>query len=356
MTSESKSKFCGDLSEARIVVKSKFCGDLSEARIVVKSKTRVFTIYCLFHLVDHIYNMNLFCQIESILRENKRKIHYYCPKQYHKQVAEFSPSPDVLELRAMHDLDGNAIYDKGLSPGWFSPLYELHIGNKKLPINIFNRTHNYFDKFYEEFYAQFLETWFSPKIAKEYPVSFISKKDPNLLVLYENLPQKFKDLDILFINSKLYEDCRIIEKKSQQNFTPGYKWNKYIINASRSGLKIATIAPIAPLNSSSARSLNIPCTMNDNLTIKTIAAISTRAKNIIAINAGSLCSCFNEITMEYVDKIYVFDIGNTFLHKKIGNTFLHEKVISCENIDDIILASHTVLRSPKPIRKISMDF
>lgn len=322
-----------------------FCDETAPENIVKSSSPRIFTTYCLFHLGDHIYNMNLFRQMEDLLRETNRKIHYYCPSQYHEQVAEFSPSSDVFELFAMCDLDRDAILDKGLVPGGFSPLHELHIGNQRLPKHLFNRTHANFDQFYEEFYGQFLETWFSKEIAETYPISFIAKKDPDLVSRYENLPQKYKDLDILFINST---------PMSHQYFRPGITWDKYILNASNLGLKIATTAPLSrrpPRGGASP-----PCTIDDKLTIKNIAAISTRAKNIIAINTGPLSGCFNEITMDYVDKIYVFDKGNTFIHKK---------VVSCEKIEDIQLsnfcggggaARELKLRKPKPVRKIGMGF
>lgn len=297
------------------------------------SSPRIYTIYCLFHLGDHIYNMNLFRQIEPILRAKNRVIHYYCPKQYHEQVAEFAPPADVLEIRAMCDLDGDAIFDKGLSPGWFSPLHELHIENKKLPKNIFNRTHTNFDKFYEEFYTQFLETWFgAADIASTFAPKFIAQKDPDLLRRYENLHEKYKDLDILVINSP---------PTSRRCSRPGHTWDKYILSAASSGLKIATTAP---LSTSAARSRAPPCIMDDNLTIKTISAISTRAKSIIAVNTGPLAGCFNEITMEFVDKVYVFDKENTFAH---------EKVVSCEKIEDIPMQ---FVHTPKPVRKIPISF
>lgn len=290
---------------------------------------RIFTIYCLFHLGDHLYNLNLFRQITQILRRANKKIHYYCPNQYHAQLIDFTPPADVFELCDMRDLDGDAIFDKGLAPGWFSPLLELHIKNEKLPKNIFNGS-PYFDILYEEFYAQFLETWLSGSCGmcahkSPYPVSFISPRNPDLDEQYEILPEKYKNLDILFINSR----------RSGGSVTA---WDKYIITAAKSGAKVATTALVV------RRSRSIPpCAAHE--TMKTIAAISTRAKCIIAIgDAAALSVCFNENTMEFVDCIYVCG----------GRKFKNEKILCFEKLEDICLTK-PFLHAPKPIRKIAIE-
>ena len=52
---------------------------------------------------------------------------------------------------------------------------------------------------------------------------------------------------------------------------------------------------------------NINCTLDDNLTVKDIAALSTNVKYIIAINTGVIVGLFNKYTLNNVEKVYIFD-------------------------------------------------
>ena len=60
----------------------------------------------------------------------------------------------------------------------------------------------------------------------------------------------------------------------------------------------------------------INCTCDDKLTVKDIAALSTRAKNIIAINSGVVPGLFNSETLNNIENIYYFDNLNTYRHSK----------------------------------------
>ena len=52
---------------------------------------------------------------------------------------------------------------------------------------------------------------------------------------------------------------------------------------------------------------NIVCTMDDNLTIKNIAAISTNVKVVIAVNSGVVPGLLNYYTLSNIKRFYTFD-------------------------------------------------
>ena len=58
----------------------------------------------------------------------------------------------------------------------------------------------------------------------------------------------------------------------------------------------------------------IPCTMNNQLTVKSIAAISTHAKIIIAINSGIVPGLLNAYTLKNVRQFYTFDRNCIFTY------------------------------------------
>lgn len=235
--------------------------------------------------------MNLFRQIVPILREKNIKIHYYCPKQYHMQLCEFAPPFDALEIHAMCDLDGDAIFDKGLSPGWFSPLLELHVKNEKLH---FNKNHVYFEHLYEEFYEHFMKTYFGYALPR---TQFINPLPLNLLERYYSLPEIYKNIDILFIN-------------------PPRIWDKFIIRAIKTGCKVAITTPL--VHSSSRTNARVSCITGGAVDV---AAISTHSLFIVAFMRDALTSvCFNENTLNYARACYIGVGANERLE------FSHEKI------------------------------
>ena len=66
--------------------------------------------------------------------------------------------------------------------------------------------------------------------------------------------------------------------------------------------------------------------MDDNLSLFNIAAISTYSKIIIAINTGPASVLFNEYTLNYTRRIYLFDYNITYSY---------DKVININNINEI---------------------
>jgi hypothetical protein len=74
---------------------------------------------------------------------------------------------------------------------------------------------------------------------------------------------------------------------------------------------------------------NIKCTMDDKLTIKDIAAISTKTKVIIAVNSGVVPGCLNKYTLKNIKHAYIFDDRVYFSYPNFENR---------NNIEEITLS------------------
>ena len=127
------------------------------------------------------------------------------------------------------------------------------------------------------------------------------QKEEYLLYIYDIMPNKYKDLDILIINA---------EPKSDQ-FTYNIQKMNDMCMRLKDKYKIATTAPVDD---------SIPSTMRDKLTMRDIGAISTKAKYIIAVHSGPFVPCYNLDTKNNVKKIilllngkYVFKEMNVIL-------------------------------------------
>jgi hypothetical protein len=73
-------------------------------------------------------------------------------------------------------------------------------------------------------------------------------------------------------------------------------WDNYIINLNNH-FKLLTTTKVN----------GVLCTYDDKLTIKDIAALSTKAKVIIAINSGVVPGLLNYYTLTNVKHFYIFD-------------------------------------------------
>ena len=121
-------------------------------------------------------------------------------------------------------------------------------------------------------------------------------EDPRIIVWHNQLPEDYKNVDVLIINSTPLSD--------QYNYNKSV-WNSEIIELSKR-YKIATTEFV---------SSDILCL--DKFKLKDIAALSINVNYIIGINTGALLPLFNTYTLENVKKMYIF-----------GGVFKHEKVVS----------------------------
>ena len=166
--------------------------------------------------------------------------------------------------------------------------------NKEFKINNDNRNAPEFDLFYVEFFNQFLQS-------KNIPVTMktLEYNDPELIETYNRLTSindKYADLDFIILNST---------PRSNQYVKDDAKWNAFIKKMDKQ-YKIITSEKVEGVN----------CTCDDKFSVKDIAALSTRAKNIIAINSGVVPGLFNSETLNNIENIYYFDNFNTYRHSK----------------------------------------
>ena len=123
--------------------------------------------------------------------------------------------------------------------------------------------------------------------------------DPTLLTLYDNLLDKYKDIDILIINS--------IPLSKQYHYVES-EWESYITELNKQ-FNIATTKKVD----------GVKCTLDDNYTTLDIAAISTRAKVIIAINTGPFAPLLNTYTLNNVRKVFIFDQNRYYSYPHFEN-------------------------------------
>ena len=233
----------------------------------------IINIYNDFHLGDCIFVMIYLINCKQYIIDNNIKINFYVNKDYIKQLNEFIFSENIN------------LYDITLKPNdsintWIaSENYE------------YNHTSNYINipRNKQPAFNDFLATFYS-NVGKQFNLPSINNfiyEDEDLLIRYEKLNEKYKNLDILIINSE--------PLSGQHNYNKD-EWDKFIYELS-SKYKIITTNKVD----------NILCSRDDNLSIKDIAAISTNVDYVIAINTGPIVSLFNKYTMERVKQWFILD-------------------------------------------------
>jgi hypothetical protein len=200
------------------------------------------------------------------LIEHNIRIHYYYNQHYIKNVCELKEY--IVPGICLHD--ASAI-----------PLHAIHLwmGNKEIAPGFH---YDVFDTYYENFYKYILTIL---RLSTIQPSLY--HNDPRLLQRYHTLPDKYKDIDILILNTPPASG-QFTYKKDEWDELCTYLHSKF---------KIVTAQPVRD---------DIACTMRDSMTIHDIAAISTHTKYIIAAHSGPLMACYNAHTKQFVKKWFVF--------------------------------------------------
>lgn len=252
---------------------------------------RVLYLHNTYHLGDNIFNFILFNRLKKYIDE-KYIINYYCQPEYINQVSEFKTS--------------NNIYIKNISEKPHHSL-EMWINNKEVHYNHDKEGSKLRERgiqriCYNSFYVTFFNfVLYHLKINLK--INNLIYKDTNLLDRYEKINKrcnnKYSDIDILFLNSQ--------PMSNQYDYNKS-EWDNYIRNTSNY-FRIITTTKVD----------GISCTMDDNLTIKDIASISTKTKVIIAVNSGVLPGCFNMYTLKHIRHAYIFDNNNYYDYPNFEN-------------------------------------
>ena len=242
-------------------------------------------------LGDSLFVLIYLYNNKKYIVDNNIIINFYIRSKFIEQIKEFNCCPNNIKF---YDIDkkpsdaidwwiGNEIYENSASKKML---------NNKMPL----------DKYLPLILSEIGEKMNLPPIDK-----FIYE-DTDLLNIYNNLEDKYKNLDILIINGSGGSAKVNISKE---------EWDTYIIGLSKK-YKIITTEKVN----------NILCTRDYNLSPKTIAAISTHVNYIIAINSGPIVGCFNTYTLNNIKKFFVFD--NTTYYS-------NDKFINVKNFNDINL-------------------
>ncbi len=277
-----------------VIVYSLCCGSKKNKKKIEGFKAaeqpQTIRIYNAFHLGDNVFSMIYFSRIKKYIEDKKINIEYYCKPEYHNQLKEFIPSSNIILKEYRENMDT-------------SGMHNIWIGHREYKCNYYTRdkcddksVSNGFNDFLKAFYNDFSEK-----------INFPNKKlenfaytDDDLLTRYESLPDAYKNVDILIVNS---------DPLSGQFKTDDSAWVKKIEEFAKKWKVVIT----------KKTTDKVKCTTDDKLTIKDIAAISTHTKIIIAVNTRIVPGFFNSYTLENIKRAYIFDSNEHYSYPKFEN-------------------------------------
>ena len=229
---------------------------------------KVIEVENAYHMGDQIINFIYFHQIKDYLEQNDIFIKYYCLDQYHKNLHDFNPTKNI----SIHSLQEP--YGK--------KYYELWQGGRIQRIIPRELSHCYNDV------LCFMFNVFLKDFNMNITVNTFEYEYPKILEWYQAIDNKYKNTDILIINSH--------PRSGQYNYNKN-SWDRQIIELSKK-YKILTTEKV-----------NNDILSLDSLDLKDICAISTNVKYIIAINTGPLIPLFNKYTLDNVKQLFIFGSG-----------------------------------------------
>jgi hypothetical protein len=228
--------------------------------------SNIIDAYCDFHLGDNIINFIFFYKMKEYIEANNIIIHYYCHEQYHKNLLEFNCSNNIK------------IFNHN------------HTGFHLWQANTQKRD------YIEDTLCQLFKDFFK---LNNIPLTIDSfeYQDNDLFKRFFKLEDKYKNLDILIINSQPHSGQYHYDKNI---------WDSFIVKLSNK-YKLAT-----------SEKVNDEIISLHDFSVKNIAAIALNVKIIITINTGPSIPLYNTDILNNVDVIYMFDKGcYEFKTKKI---------------------------------------
>lgn len=237
----------------------------------INTENRIYHIHNIYGLGDSVFNMIFFNNIKKYIEENNIIIIYYAKSDYLHQLQEFKCSNNIF-LNSI-DKKPNFSLELWIENTYFNYTFSYEESKSKL-IN------------YNIFYSNFFNTVIK-KLNFNLTLDKFLYYDDDLLNRYDNLPDKYKNFDIMILNSTPFSGQYQYKKDI---------WDNYIIQLNNH-FKILTTTKVD----------GVLCTFDDNLTIKDIASLSTKAKVIIAINSGVVPGLLNYYTLTTIKHFYIFD-------------------------------------------------
>ena len=225
--------------------------------------SRILVLQNGHHLGDNIINFIFFNKINDYIEENNIIIHYHCLEKYHNNLTEFNCSKNII----IKDLE-----NKG---------YVLWQGTVLKP-------YNYIEHKLCGMFNIFLKSASIPLL-----VNSFEYQDSELFTRYEKLDDKYKNIDILVINST--------PLSRQYDAYNKDIWDDFIIRLSQKFSVAAT------------QKVNDNILSLHDMSLKNIAAVALKVKKIIAINTGPSIPLYNTDILNSVEVIYLF--GGCGQHK-----------------------------------------
>jgi hypothetical protein len=252
----------------------------------------VYHLHNSYHLGDNVYNFIVLNIIKDFIEKNEIRIFYYALKEHLPQLKDFICSPNIF----LASLDYKPPCSIEL---WGdNPLFKLIHDNEARPYSM--------NVYLKLFYNNVLRI-----LNINYTITRYCYADDELITRYENILDKYKNFDILILNST--------PRSNQYNYDKT-EWDNYILYLNEH-FKVLTTTKVKDLM----------CTMDDNLTVKDIGSLSTRVKVIIAINSGVVPALLNTYTLMNIKRFYIFDKWKYFSYPN----FKHTKLITDISVDEL---------------------
>jgi len=270
---------------------------------------RNYYLYNEYHLGDNVFNAIYFNIISYYLEKENYFIYYYCQPDYILQVNEFVNSKNVM-INDISKKPATAV-QLWINNSYFK--YTLDYVYTKIINKSYKRVN--YNKYYRDFFnVVSYKFQILIKIERFYYKDYLdlASRYKNINKIYNN---KYKNIDLLIINSQ--------PLSGQYNYNK-LEWDNYITLLNNK-YKLVTTTKVE----------NIKCTMDDNLTIKDIAAISNYVKVIIAVNSGVIPGTLNKKTLKNIKQVYIFDDRCYFSYPNFQNKEKIEE-ITCEELNKYI--------------------
>ena len=237
----------------------------------------IIKAYNRYHLGDNLFNIIFLNNISKYLEKKNIIIYYYLQSYYKNQVKEFIHTPNIKLMDYNTTNERKMGLHLWIDDHIYTTKYRFcNLGvEKNIPYN----------SFFIIFFNNVLRMW-------RIPISIVSiiYDDNDLITRYNNINNKYNDkyknIDLLIINSIPLSGQFEYNHEEWINFCEYFK--NYNI-ATTNGIK------------------NVKCTIEDNLTVKDIAAISTQCKVVVFVNSGVAPGLFNVYTLTNVKWFYCLD-------------------------------------------------
>jgi hypothetical protein len=253
------------------------------------------------HLGDTMISFIVLYNIKEFFENNNKTVYFYMRNENIEQMKDFKPIKE-MQIFDISDRPSNSIELWDCNDYLFEPN-----GKKNQQSKMYSGLSQ--NRYYLNYFNIRLKHLNIPVTINRF-----CYEDEDLFYRYENLNEKYKNIDILIINSDP------LSGQYEYNFD---NWNRGIQFLNQK-YKIVTTKKVNE---------NVLCTRDDNLKIKDIASISTKVKVVIAINTGPLIVLLNKFTLMSVKKFYIFD-NRVYLDYPNFEMKRKLKDISLKELDD----------------------